>query len=197
MSNVPVFVVAEREQVHRREIAGGVVEEHVFRARIASAMIGPDAGQVCQSLMVVWNCRPGSAQAQAAWPIFSHRSRAFSGLGDLAGLGAPGQVPVAVGFDRLEELVGDAHRVVGVLAGDGEIGLASPSRCRRSGSRCRCSPACANWMTRWMKLSGTWLRRASLISRLQRRVLLRLEAVVARALAVDAGLQHRLAGASG
>jgi hypothetical protein len=30
------------------------------------AMIGPDAGQVCQSLMVVWNCRPGSALAQAA-----------------------------------------------------------------------------------------------------------------------------------
>src|SRR5437868_3425863 len=44
------------------------------------AMIGPDAGQVCQSLMVEWNCRPGSAQAQAAWPIFSHRSRAFTVL---------------------------------------------------------------------------------------------------------------------
>ena len=29
-------------------------------------MIGPDAVQVCQSLMVVWNCRPGSAEAQAA-----------------------------------------------------------------------------------------------------------------------------------
>ena len=66
------------------------------------------------------------------------------GLRDLAGLGAPGEIPVAVGFDRLEELVGDAHRVVRVLAGDGEIGLASPSRCRRSGIRCRCSPA---WRT--------------------------------------------------
>src|ERR1044072_6213073 len=42
--------------------------------------IGPDAGQVCQSLTVVWYCRPGSAQAQAAWPIFSHSSRAFSVL---------------------------------------------------------------------------------------------------------------------
>src|SRR5436305_8327606 len=41
------------------------------------ARIGPDAGQVCQSFTVVWNCRPGSAQAHAAWPIFSHRSRAF------------------------------------------------------------------------------------------------------------------------
>ena len=30
------------------------------------ARIGPEAGQVCQSFTVVWNCRPGSAQAQAA-----------------------------------------------------------------------------------------------------------------------------------
>src|SRR5271166_237423 len=47
--------------------------EHGLEARI-----GPDAGQVCQSLMVVWYWIPGSAEAQAAWPIFSHRSRAFS-----------------------------------------------------------------------------------------------------------------------
>src|ERR1700727_896914 len=46
--------------------------EHGFEA-----MIGPDAAQVCQSLMLVWNCRPGSALAQAAWPIFSQRSRAL------------------------------------------------------------------------------------------------------------------------
>src|SRR5258707_15670426 len=46
--------------------------EHGF-----DAMIGPDAAQVCQSLMEVWNCRPGSALAQAAWPIFSHSARAL------------------------------------------------------------------------------------------------------------------------
>ena len=49
--------------------------EHGLEARI-----GPDFGQVCQSLMVVWNWMPGSALAQAAWPIFSQRSRAFSVL---------------------------------------------------------------------------------------------------------------------
>src|SRR5690242_12144719 len=49
--------------------------EHGFEARI-----GPDFGQVCQSLMVVWNWMPGSAEAQAAWPIWSHRLRAFSVL---------------------------------------------------------------------------------------------------------------------
>src|ERR1700720_1529072 len=55
--------------------------EHGLEARI-----GPDAAQVCQSLMVVWNCRPGSALAQAAWPIFSHRSRAFMVLEIFPGL---------------------------------------------------------------------------------------------------------------
>ena len=49
--------------------------EHGLEARI-----GPPAGQVCQSLTVVWNWMPGSAQAQAAKEIFSHRSRAFSAL---------------------------------------------------------------------------------------------------------------------
>ena len=47
--------------------------------------------------MVVSNCRPGSAQAQAAWLIWSHRSRALTDFGDLA-VGAPDQAPVAVGF---------------------------------------------------------------------------------------------------
>src|SRR5258708_38663455 len=41
------------------------------------ARIGPEAGQVCQSLTVVWYCRPGSADAQAACAIFSHKSVAF------------------------------------------------------------------------------------------------------------------------
>src|SRR5256886_13333287 len=50
------------------------------------ARIDPDAGQVWQSLTVVWYCRPGSAQAQAAKPIFSQRSRAFTVLAILPGL---------------------------------------------------------------------------------------------------------------
>jgi hypothetical protein len=37
-----------------------------------------DVLQVCQSFMVVLKCRPGSADAQAAQPIFSQRSRALS-----------------------------------------------------------------------------------------------------------------------
>src|SRR4030081_724382 len=49
--------------------------EHGLEARIS-----PDALQVFQAFMVVLKCRPGSAEAQAAWPIFSQRSRAFSVL---------------------------------------------------------------------------------------------------------------------
>ncbi len=44
------------------------------------ALIRPSAGQVCHSLMVVSNCSPGSAQAQAASAIRLHRSRAFTVL---------------------------------------------------------------------------------------------------------------------
>src|SRR5262249_17740109 len=45
--------------------------EHGFEA-----LIRPLLGQVCQSLIVVSNCNPGSAEAQAAWEIRSHNSRA-------------------------------------------------------------------------------------------------------------------------
>ena len=41
------------------------------------ALISPLFGHVCQELIVSWNCIPGSAQAHAAWPIFSHKSVAL------------------------------------------------------------------------------------------------------------------------
>src|SRR3954452_21263198 len=40
------------------------------------ALIRPLAGQVCQSLIVVSNCRPRSAEAQAAFAMRSHNSDA-------------------------------------------------------------------------------------------------------------------------
>src|SRR6266849_3342189 len=63
-----------------------VSSRNMYSEQGLDARIGPAAGQVCQSLMLVWYCRPGSAQAQAAWPIFSHRSRAFTVLAILPGL---------------------------------------------------------------------------------------------------------------
>src|SRR6478736_4616189 len=55
-----------------------VSSRNMYSEQGFEARIGPETGQVCQSLMVVWNWMPGSAEAQAAWPIFSHRSRALS-----------------------------------------------------------------------------------------------------------------------
>src|SRR5919197_1484111 len=54
------FIEARLQAVSSRNM----YSEHGFEP-----LIGPDAGQVCQSLTVVWNCRPGSAQAQAALAI--------------------------------------------------------------------------------------------------------------------------------
>ena len=49
----------------------------------------------------------------------------LQGLGDFA-VGAAGQLPVAVVLDGAQEIVGDPHRIVGILAGDGEIGFRIP-----------------------------------------------------------------------
>src|SRR3989304_10446936 len=57
-----------------------VSSRNMYSEQGFDARIGPDAGQVCQSLMVVWNWMPGSADCQAALPIAAHRSRAFSVL---------------------------------------------------------------------------------------------------------------------
>src|ERR1700692_1009800 len=57
-----------------------VSSRNMYSEHGLDARISPDALQVCQSFMVVLKCSPGSALAQAAWPIFSQRSRAFSVL---------------------------------------------------------------------------------------------------------------------
>src|SRR3989338_1443737 len=48
------------------------------------ALMRPSAGQVCQSLIVVSYWTPGSAHAQAAYPIWSQSARAFIVLQGLA-----------------------------------------------------------------------------------------------------------------
>src|SRR6476620_9161993 len=77
LRNASRFIDARLQAVSSRNM----YSEHGLLARI-----GPEAGQVCQSFTVVWYCRPGSAQAHAAWPIFSHRSRALMVLAILPGL---------------------------------------------------------------------------------------------------------------
>src|SRR5262249_23143955 len=57
-----------------------VSSRNMYSEQGLEALIRPLLGQVCPSLMVVSYCTPGSAQAQAAWAIFSHSARAFSTL---------------------------------------------------------------------------------------------------------------------
>src|ERR1700732_253969 len=57
-----------------------VSSRNMYSEQGLDARISPEAWQVCQSFMVVLKCRPGSAEAQAAWPIFSQRSLALSVL---------------------------------------------------------------------------------------------------------------------
>src|ERR1700741_4271998 len=82
MSNAPVFPSRYGSRLIEARLHA-VSSRNMYSEHGLLARIGPHAGQVCQSFTVVWNCRPGSAEAHAAWPIFSHRSRAFSVLATL------------------------------------------------------------------------------------------------------------------
>src|SRR5688572_33173264 len=57
-----------------------VSSRNMYSEQGFEALMRPDSGQVCHSLMVVSNCTPGSADCHAAAPIFSHKSRAFTVL---------------------------------------------------------------------------------------------------------------------
>ena len=96
--------------------------EHGFDARIA-----PSFGQVCQALIVSWNCRPGSAAGPggvadlvpqiARLERFSRRRAGRCGADQIVQSANPRQ-------RRRKKSVGHAHGVVGVLPGDREIRLA-------------------------------------------------------------------------
>src|SRR3989304_10309604 len=53
-----------------------VSSRNIYSEQGLEALMRPDSGQVCHSLMVVSNCTPGSAHDHAANAICSHRSRA-------------------------------------------------------------------------------------------------------------------------
>ena len=63
MSNV--VVAAERIRFIDARLHA-VSSRNMYSEHGLEALIGPDCGQVCQSLIVVWNWMPGSAEAQAA-----------------------------------------------------------------------------------------------------------------------------------
>src|SRR5674536_373822 len=79
MSNLPVLTSRKVNRLSEARLQA-VSSRNMYSEHGLDARIGPEAGQGCGSFTVVWNCRPGSAQAQAAYPIFSHSSCAFTVL---------------------------------------------------------------------------------------------------------------------
>ena len=117
-------VLVKGQQVHRGQIAGSIVKEHVFRARVGAAdraVFG--AGVPVVDRVVILDARIGAGPCGVA-DVFPQIAR-LDRLGDRA-IGAADQFPIGVILDSLEERIGHTHRIVGVLAGDRGIGLAVP-----------------------------------------------------------------------
>ena len=101
-----------------------VSSRNMYSEQGFEALIRPEFGQVCQRLIVVSYCTPGSPQPQAHSAILANTSRAGQ-LGP-AFFGSVTQwvVHVLVGIDGLHEFVAEADRQVGVLEQDRAVGLA-------------------------------------------------------------------------
>src|SRR5579864_2313777 len=112
-------VRSELQQIQAGEVAGGVVEEHVFAARIA----GVDPVGVFRSVPAVDRgvvLHAGIAAVPGGFGNFAQQFFGFVGLDHRAvSDGFGGEVHVA--NDRVHEVVGDANAVVGVLEEDGRI----------------------------------------------------------------------------
>ncbi|MCY1511070.1 hypothetical protein D9M68_454640 [compost metagenome] len=181
--------ILEHHQVQRGEVAGGVVEEHVLRARVRRAdRAGGRARVPVVHRRVEVQARIGGRPGGVG-----DRLPEVTGLQRLhhAAVLAGGQLPVAIGFDGAQEVVLDRDRVVGVLARNREIGFRIPVGV--VGLELEVLVALLGKLDdaldvvfRNQRLLGS----ADLA--LQRRVLLRVVAGVVGAVAVDAGLHDRL-----
>src|SRR5438105_12052550 len=109
----------ELQKIQAGQVAGGVVEEHVFAAGIA----GIDASCVLRRVPAVdggIELHAGIAAAPGGVGDFVEQIFGFEGLhGAAVTDGASAEVGVAE--DGVHEVVGDAHRIVGVLEEDGRI----------------------------------------------------------------------------
>ena len=185
--------IAELQQVERGEIAGGVVEEHVFRARIAGAdRAGRRAGVPVVDRRVILQAGVGGGPGGVADAV--PQLARLQGLGDLM-VGAARQGPVGVLLDRREELVGHPHRIVGVLARHGQIGFRIPVGV--VGVEVDLAETLLGELDHALDQAVRhFVAPRRLHFALQRGILLGFEAIVARPLAIDAGLEHRPSGAS-
>ena len=117
-------ILVKGQQVHRGKVAGSIVQKHVFRTGVRP----PDrtifrAGMPGIDRVVILDTRIGTGPC--GMPHLIPQIARLQGLGDLAIL-AVEQFPIAIGGDSLEERIGDADRVVGILARDAGIGLTIP-----------------------------------------------------------------------
>ena len=117
-----VLAVVELQQVDRRQVAGGVVEEHVLAAGVGCV----DASRLRAGVPlvdggVVLDAGVGAVPRCGAdlVPEVAGGDR----LGDVA-VGPTDEVPLGIGVHGAEELAGQTDRVVGVLTGDRLVGLA-------------------------------------------------------------------------
>ena len=116
--------LAEGHQVQRGQIAGRVVQEHILRAGVRR--VDPPrlrAGVPLVDRAVELHARIGAGPGRVG-DIVPQVAR-LDGLGHRS-VNAVDQVPVASGLHRLDELVGHAHGIVGVLAGNCQVGFRIP-----------------------------------------------------------------------
>ena len=131
---IEVVAAIERHQVHRGQVAGRVVQEDVLGARVRGDDLAVGrAGVPLVRRVVELDPRVGAEPGRLADLIpqvtgaqdLAGGGRAALGLG-LGQLGAVVERPLGVLLHRVHERVGDADRVVRVLAGDGQVRLALP-----------------------------------------------------------------------
>ena len=119
--HVKSAVGRELQQVQAGQVAGGVVEEHVFRARIA----GIDAGRVLRSVPAIDRgvvLHAGIAAAPGGVGNLVEQVFRFETLhGASVADGAGGETVFA--HDGVHEVIGHADGVVGVLEEDGRVGI--------------------------------------------------------------------------
>ena len=106
------------------EIAGGVIEEHIFRARVRCADVSRARASVpIIDGVVILQTRVGTTPCRIA--NLAPQLPRLDAFVD-ASVGAPDQIPIAVLFHGFEEGIGHPHRVIGVLPRDGAIGFRVP-----------------------------------------------------------------------
>ena len=181
--------IAERQQVHRGEIARRIVEEHIFGAGVRRIdRTRRRAGVPVVDRRVILQARIGGGPGGIA-DLFP-KLLGLQGLCDLA-VDALDEVPVLIGLDRAQEVVGDAHRIVRILASDRQIGFRIPVGV--IGVELDLGIALARELDDALHIAIRHAIPAGHFDGLfQRRVLFRIVAIVVRALAIHGGLEDGL-----